>query len=357
MIGGRLPAGLSGRRMGAQFRHVTGAGTRDWLRTAAQTGLVLDWSGGDLRFNHWRLGRRIGGPVQDTWPSATFTRAGARAAPSSVAGGTLFAANRAREVAGQGLRTWDAATNLVRQSDAMSTQTVTVTAVAHTLSFWGTGSVTLTGASTAGPLNGTGANNRVSLTFTPAAGSLTMTVSGSVTFAQLETGSVASDYIQNLNAGASQAADADNLDIPNTDLPTGTPLLIVCEFANTSPLDRANTNRIWNWSGIPGLCLRRETATSVSVLGLFGATENIVLTAVSAPSRVAYLYQDGVAGRASANGGAVVVSSGTALRPPGFMRPGGVATVSHNDWLSWLAVAPVNGTLSDAQLQAIASRT
>jgi hypothetical protein len=76
----------------------------------------------------------------------------------------------------------------------MATQSLTVAAVAHTLAFTGTGTVTLTGASIAGPLVGTGASNRVSLTFTPTAASLTLTVVGSVTLAQLETGSTATAY-------------------------------------------------------------------------------------------------------------------------------------------------------------------
>jgi hypothetical protein len=84
--------------------------------------------------------------------------------------------------------------NMLAASDALSTQSVTVTAIAHTLSFTGTGTVTLSGASTSGPLVGTGASNRVSLTFTPTAGTLTLTVSGSVTLAQLETGSTATTY-------------------------------------------------------------------------------------------------------------------------------------------------------------------
>jgi hypothetical protein len=41
---------------------------------------------------------------------------------------------------------------------------------------------------------GTGASNRVSLTFTPTAASLTLTVAGSVTLAQLELGSTATAY-------------------------------------------------------------------------------------------------------------------------------------------------------------------
>ncbi len=84
--------------------------------------------------------------------------------------------------------------NLLLATTTLSTQSVTVTNAAHTLSFTGTGTVTLSGASTAGPLVGTGAGDRVSLTFTPTAGSLTLTVSGSVTLAQLELGSLVTTY-------------------------------------------------------------------------------------------------------------------------------------------------------------------
>jgi len=76
--------------------------------------------------------------------------------------------------------------NLLLNTDTLATQSLTVTAVEHVLSFTGTGTVTLSGASIAGPLIGTGASDRVSLTFTPTAASLTLTVVGSVTFAQLE---------------------------------------------------------------------------------------------------------------------------------------------------------------------------
>lgn len=84
--------------------------------------------------------------------------------------------------------------NLLLATDTLATQSLTVTAVAHTLAFTGTGTVTLTGASTAGPLVGTGAGNRVSLTFTPTAASLTLTVTGSVTLGQLQLGSVDTAY-------------------------------------------------------------------------------------------------------------------------------------------------------------------
>lgn len=91
--------------------------------------------------------------------------------------------------------------NLLSSSEPMATQTQTVRAVQHTLSFQGTGTVTLSGVSTAGPLIGTGASDTVSLTFTPTAGSLTLTVSGSVTFAQLEEGSARSNYQRVVVAG------------------------------------------------------------------------------------------------------------------------------------------------------------
>jgi hypothetical protein len=76
--------------------------------------------------------------------------------------------------------------NLLTSTATLATQTKTVTAVSHTLYIKGTGSVTLSGVAT-GTLSGTGASDRVSLVFTPTAGSLVMTVSGTVTEGHLTT--------------------------------------------------------------------------------------------------------------------------------------------------------------------------
>jgi hypothetical protein len=106
-----------------------------------------------------------------------------------------------------GLDIWETRTNVFLNSDAPVTQDCTVTAVPWTLSFEGTGTITLTGASTAGPLVGTGANNRVQLTFTPSAGALTLTLSGSITEPQLELGTAASPPIRTKGLQTARAAD------------------------------------------------------------------------------------------------------------------------------------------------------
>ncbi len=74
--------------------------------------------------------------------------------------------------------------NLLLNSATLSTQSVTVTGAWHIVSFKGTGQIVLSGAAT-GTIVGTSANDRVFLRFKPTAGSLTLTVTGSVTNARL----------------------------------------------------------------------------------------------------------------------------------------------------------------------------
>ena len=99
----------------------------------------------------------------------------------------------------KGLLIEEARTNLLLNSlidgTSLSTQLVTTTAVAHTLSFYGTGQIVLTGTSSA-TVVGTGAYpTRTTLTFTPTAGVLTLTVTGTVQYAQLEIGAFATSFI------------------------------------------------------------------------------------------------------------------------------------------------------------------
>ena len=97
-------------------------------------------------------------------------------------------------------------TNLVFPSDIATTQVRAVTAQIYTLSFYGSGSVVLSGAFS-GSLIGTGTNNRVSLTFTATAGNLTLTVSGSVTNWQLEAGRNATSLIKTISGSVTRNAD------------------------------------------------------------------------------------------------------------------------------------------------------
>jgi len=143
----------------------------------------------------------------------TYTRAG---------NATFFDANGTIQTAGANVARFDhnpatgeslgllieeARTNLLLNSETLATQSVTVTAAAHTLSFYGTGTVTLSGTHSA-TVEGTGAfPTRTTLTFTPTSGSLTVTVSGTVQYGQVELGAFATSWIPTGGSTATRNAD------------------------------------------------------------------------------------------------------------------------------------------------------
>jgi hypothetical protein len=125
---------------------------------------------------------------------------------SSLSGAPRFDHNPATGES-LGLLIEEARTNLLLNSETLATQSVTVTAAAHTLSFYGTGTVTLSGTHSA-TVVGTGAfPTRTTLTFTPTSGSLTVTVSGTVQYAQVELGAFATSWISTAGATATRNAD------------------------------------------------------------------------------------------------------------------------------------------------------
>ena len=86
-------------------------------------------------------------------------------------------------------------------------ENVTVTAVAHTVSFYGTGTVVLSGTGSA-TIVGTGAYPaRTTLTLTPTAGTLTLTPSGSVNDLQIEAAGFATSVIRGEGTQVTRAAD------------------------------------------------------------------------------------------------------------------------------------------------------
>jgi hypothetical protein len=150
-------------------------------------------------------------------PRFVFTRASVGTAIGPLGSMLTLAANQPRfahhPTTGEcmGLLIEPAATNLLLNSATLATQTVTVTAAAHTLSFYGSGTVTLSGAADA-VVAGVGVfPGYTTLTFTPSAGSLTLTVTGAVQFANLELGSFATSWVPTTGAAATRAADTATL--------------------------------------------------------------------------------------------------------------------------------------------------
>jgi hypothetical protein len=136
----------------------------------------------------------------------TFTRASVGSYLNNDNTMTVFSSGQPR-IGDKGILIEGSRQNLFLNSAVGATQSITVTAAAHTLSFFGTGTVTLSGVSTDGPLVGTGEFNRVSLTFTPTAGSLTLTVSGDIKWVNLELGSFPTSWIPSDGTAVTRAAD------------------------------------------------------------------------------------------------------------------------------------------------------
>ena len=154
----------------------------------------------------------------DALPSAlTFSRA-STATYYNAAGTLVTAASGSPRLtydpvthAALGLLVEEQRTNLLLNSlldgTNLSTQSVTVAATPYTLSFYGTGQIVLSGSATA-TVVGTGAYpTRKTYTFTPSAGSLTLTVTGTVQFANLEAGAFETSFVPTGAASATRAAD------------------------------------------------------------------------------------------------------------------------------------------------------
>ena len=140
--------------------------------------------------------------------------------------------------------------NLVLNSATLVTQNITVTANTYTLSMTGTGTITLSGTSS-GTLVGTGASQVVSKTFTPTAGTLTLTPTGSCTTVQLELGSVFSGYTATTGTAVTTT---NNISVPSGQVlnSNGTQALPSYSFGSSSGSGMAwdGTNLTFSTAGI-----------------------------------------------------------------------------------------------------------
>lgn len=202
-------------------------------------------------------------------------------------------------------------TNLLLNSATVATQSVTVTAVAHTLTFYGSGTVTLSGASTAGPLVGTGGYpNRATLTFTPTAGTLTLTVSGTVDFAQLEAGSFATSYIP--TRGASGTRSADLASVATSSFPYSAAASTLVVSAAASPNGFFNYCELSASSSNFGLLLYQ--ANTLDRAYVDNTFVSLGTSLPNVPKKLAIAY-DGSNNGAVKNGGSVL-SVGTTVSAP-----------------------------------------
>lgn len=217
----------------------------------------------------------------------------------------------------RGLLIEETRTNLLLASATLSTQSVTVTAAPMTLSFYGTGSVALSGAFV-GNLAGTGAfPARVSLTFTPTAGALTCTVTGSVLNAQVETGAFPTSAI--LSGGTSGVRAADVVTMPidlwfNTAAGTvlteaNLPVNLNSNFAGLWCMDNgSNANRLLNY-----LANGVNSITSSSSVASVSTSQTVGTMTPGTTFKVATAYSS--AGIANAFNGAAAPGSATVAAP------------------------------------------
>ena len=141
-------------------------------------------------------------------------------------------------------------TNLYLNSETLFTQNNTTLASTYTVSFYGTGTITFSGTYN-GTLIGTGLNNRVSLTFTTASGTLISTVSGTCTKGQLENLTYPTSYIPTSGAISTRLRDLSG-NSGNTVLINSTEGVLYVDFAaystqNTREItlsDGTSSNRI-----------------------------------------------------------------------------------------------------------------
>lgn len=251
--------------------------------------------------------------------------------------------------------------NSLINGTSLSTQSVTVTAVAHTISFYGTGTITLSGAAVA-TVTGTGIYpSRRTLTFTPTIGVLVCTVTGSVQYAQIEAGLFATSFIPTAGSTVTRAADIA--------LMTGTNFSswynasegsIVAAFDVYSPSAVDGFGRVYqidDTTNNNAIALTKQNGNTLffGIVSVAGATQAQLLTsALSAntPAKVATAYKLNDFGQAT-NGGTLVTDTSGTIPTVTQIRLGSLTSgvSSMNGHIR--TITYYSSRLTNAQLQAL----
>ena len=310
----------------------------------------FDFMSGESYFN----GKFVG-PTSSA-PGFSHTRASVGTAENSN-GDIIQFASGARRQTDKGWLVEPTRENLFLNSAVGVTQNITVTAVAHTLSFRGTGTITLSGASTAGPLVGTGVNNTVLLAFTPSAGTLTLTVSGSVTNVQLEIGGGASSWIPTAGASVIRAADEQFIPVSGISFPVS----LWAEFERRSDAGAGECIlQLDNGAADENVSIRVNSSDFANAVMVTGAV--VQASPTSTPTTVPLATVTKIAGRFNTNSvhgslnGALYSAEdtlGSLPVTPSFIRFGyrAGANVPFCGYLRRLAI--FDSALSNADLQSI----
>ena len=254
-------------------------------------------------------------------PTPTFTRASAATFIDSDGLIQTATINTPRfdhdpvTLACRGLLIEEGRTNLIFPSATLFTQTRTVTAVAHTLSFYGSGTIVLSGTHSATVVGAGAYPARRTLTFTPTAGSLTLAVTGTVEFAQLEAGSFASSYIPTTTTTAVRSADVCSITGANftsfCNQTEGTLSLESTILASTSSMGGVILSAADRFNCSIAILKNNSTTSNANVVfpyNSYSANFNIANTTYGAESKTIIAFkQDNFA--ASSNGSTVLTDN------------------------------------------------
>lgn len=191
------------------------AGSRRTLLSTSP-GLVFPFPGASLDFN-FAVGLYWGGSVASL--SVSRASIGTNLLPTSLSGFAYatFGNNLARITFGSGLLVEESRTNQLLHSAAPSTQT-TGSLATGTYILWanGSGSATSSAGTATGTGFGTATNGSPNTFMLTGAGTVTVTVSGSLNTFQLELGSFGTSFIPTTSATVTRSADIVTVSNPPT---------------------------------------------------------------------------------------------------------------------------------------------